>query len=492
MPAVSEELLSRIADVVAIYLGLSFPRERWDALEMSFIAAAEELGFSNPESCLDFLFSDKRPEKYIETLAKHLTVGESYFFRDSRLFEVLEKKIFPEMISSLRETTKQLKIVSAGCSSGEEPYSIAILLHKLLPDIKKWQILIEGIDINPLSIEKARTGIYRKWDFRDTPEWVISNYFTKVNEGWKILSDIQKLVSFSVKNLAGENLNKIFSDAQDIDIIICRNMLMYFVGERSERLVDSFYRALREGGWLIVSPCELSTTLFSRFTVVEFPGVILYQKRDSSQVVTIQESFSDLSDLLPDINLCGHEEIKASMTLEKSEALTQPTVSLAQIQKDDDSILVMHKLQPVEGAAYIQMDEEDALFSLSRALANEGKLEDSLALCDKALSINKLNVSFYYLRANILEELSRPDEAFTSLERALYLDHDFVLCYVALGNLFRRQGKRKQTEKYFATALLLLQNQEDGALLPHGEGVTAGEIKMALTAILERGKQDAG
>ena len=164
-----DELLSRASELVARHMGLHFPRERYEDLERGLLAASPELGFKDIESCFESLVSRALPRRHVEILASHLTVGETYFFRDEGSFKVVEKRILAELIKARRGKEQRLRIWSAACCTGEEPYSIAISLHRMIPDLQDWNITILATDINPIFLKKALDGIYGQWSFRGTP-----------------------------------------------------------------------------------------------------------------------------------------------------------------------------------------------------------------------------------------------------------------------------------------------------------------------------------
>ena len=194
---ISDASLSQFSELVATQMGLYFPRERYRDLEREAGHAAGDFGFEDSESCIQWLLASPLTKSRIKVLASHLTVGETHFFRDRNLFEVLERHILPELIQR-RQAERRLRIWSAGCSTGEEPYSIAILLSKFANDLKGWNISIMATDINPLSLRVASKGVYGEWSFRDTPEWIKQGYFKSTQEGrYKIHRHIKKMVKFS-------------------------------------------------------------------------------------------------------------------------------------------------------------------------------------------------------------------------------------------------------------------------------------------------------
>ena len=157
----SHDTLVRLTDYLKRHLGLSFPRKNWGDLERQIIQSLAEFNFDDSEAFVDWLLSSEPPTRnQIEILASHLTVGETYFFREKKAFEILEERILAGLIDARRQNEKRLRFWSAGCSTGEEPYSLAILLDKLIPDLKDWNVTILATDINTRSLRKAEEGIF--------------------------------------------------------------------------------------------------------------------------------------------------------------------------------------------------------------------------------------------------------------------------------------------------------------------------------------------
>ena len=173
-------MLARFSDFLAAKIGLSYPPKSWPDLARGLKAAARDLGCDSAEQCMRQLMLAPLSREQIEILASHLTVGETYFFREKKSLAVLENHLLPELIRDRRQQGQlQLRIWSAGCASGEEAYTLAILLSRLITDLQDWQIHILATDINPLALQKATRGLYGKWSFRDTPPEIIERYFTR-------------------------------------------------------------------------------------------------------------------------------------------------------------------------------------------------------------------------------------------------------------------------------------------------------------------------
>ena len=189
--AIPEALLQRLSDYLTARVGLQFAKRNWKELQQKMTAAMTDFGFDRVEEFIEGLLSLSPTQNQIEILASHLTVGETYFFRERRAFEILEQSLLPGLINARRKTEKRLRFWSAGCSTGEEPYSLAILLDKLIPDLKDWNVTILATDINTGALRKAEEGTYSDWSFRDNPPWFKEHYFEKVDGNhYRLLPEI--------------------------------------------------------------------------------------------------------------------------------------------------------------------------------------------------------------------------------------------------------------------------------------------------------------
>ncbi len=287
---ISTHQLARISELVSALMGLHFPEGRYIDLERGIESASIDFGFDNNiEEFIKWLTSDALTKSHIETLASHLTVGETFFFREKRSFEVLEREILPGLIQSKDGGEKRLRIWSAGCSTGEEPYTIAILLNRMIPDLKDWNITILATDINSRVLKKASEGVYTDWSFRDTPPWIKEGYFKKIKEGvYEILPRIRKMVTFEYLNLAEDVYPTLLNNTNAIDLIFCRNVLMYFSTDTAKKSVNGFYKSLVDGGWLLLGPTDAMKPLSPEFVTVNFDNITLYRK-DTKKTQAIED-----------------------------------------------------------------------------------------------------------------------------------------------------------------------------------------------------------
>jgi len=494
---VPEAQWSRLSEVIAETMGLHFPSARWADLQRGLEGAARELGFEDTAACVGELLSAPPTAAQIEVLASHLTVGETYFFREKKIFDVLAAGILPELVRSRRGREQRLRIWSAACCTGEEPYSLAMLLHQAIPDLADWHVTILATDINARFLRTAAAGSYGEWSFRDAPAGIKERYFWRAGDGrYAILPEIGKLVKFAHLNLVEDVYPSLATDTNAMDVIFCRNALMYFTPSHARKVIRNLHHALVEGGLLVVSPSEASHALFPQFLAVNFPGVILYQKRDAKLRTeqrwtpaplgeTAEFAAPAIETTLPWVPVAVPiERAPDPPPEEPTRVETTPTPgAMAETLYQQGRYA---EAADILRAAIDQHASEPAAFSLlARALANQGDLAEALVWCERWITADKLDPAAHYLRAVVLLEEGAPEQARASLQRALYLQPDFVLAHFGLGNLARGRGKRDESQRHFANALHLLGRYQRNDLLPESEGLTAGRLTETITAMTE-------
>lgn len=468
----TDEEFSGVRSVISSLMGLEFPVNRRGTLCRNLGLAAKEFGFNEFGEFINWLLSDELTKDETHLLASYLTISETYFWREPHVFEALTDHILPELIASKTED-KSIRIWCAGCSTGEEPYSLAIALHRAIPDIKDWKIKILATDINPSSLDKAITGVYTKWSFRNCPTWLQTGYFQNLgNEKFEILPRIRKMVTFTNLNLTDDVYPSFMNDTISMDIILCRNVLMYFSEAWVVKIADRLYSALNKNGWFVVASCELSSFTFSQFETVNFPNAILYRKSSK----TLPSKGDQVGDLDKDLKSNEPGFRIRSVTKVEGNPFMDPDFKAKESSGDIVAIV-----EPI----IKKVDEEAAVSEASviidpiekiRLLANKGELKEALALCNEGIDNDKLSIALYSLRASIFQELEMFSDAIASLKQAIYLDPDFIMGHFALGNLFLRQEKLKQAKMHFNNVLALIKSLKNEDVIPESDGLTVKYI----------------
>ncbi len=473
---------SKLSDLIGERFGLSFPAERRDQLQRCIVALCKAFDFADVAACIERLVSAPLTEPLAQALAAELTVGETYFFREPAALAAFVDKIVPELIGVRSEGMQQLRILSAGCCTGEEAYSLAILLHQRWPELAGADVRILGVDLNASFLEQAKAGIYREWSFRATPKELKQRYFSRTRDGrYRVVPEIRRMVRFEQLNLADETYPSTGSGIYAMDVIFCRNVLMYFAPAQLRRAIGRLHAALTDGGWLIVSPSEASASLFAQFVHVYSAGAILFRRARSGAPCVpaprVQRSPPTQSN---------------SPKLRESSAPPQPPFRRAassrpRVRARGRDVLA-HAESLISRACYAEAAEllqsSDATRSsdkrglelLVRALANLGSLDEAEVWCNRWIESDKLNASARYMRAVVLVELDRRAEARAALQHALYLEPGFELAHFTLGNLALRDGERELARRSFENALTLLRNRERDERLEDSGGMVVREM----------------
>ena len=226
------ELIERFIQLIATQMGLSIRLQDYAGLTQKIKVRVKALKLLNPEAYFNLLSADTlTSQQEWKQLIPLITTIESYFFRDQGQINLLRRVILPELIES-RQKTKTLTLWSAGCSTGEEPYTLSILLQQLLPDWNSWNINILGTDVNEEALNKGKQGLYTAWSFRLVDPDIRNQYFLRQGQDWKINSSTQNSVKFFKLNLVKDKYyDPNYTAIQDVDLIICRNVFVYFEKE---------------------------------------------------------------------------------------------------------------------------------------------------------------------------------------------------------------------------------------------------------------------
>ena len=235
------------------------------------------VGVDSPEAYLSFIKSLKGSSE-LKNLISCVTVGETYFLRNKDHWRAFKKFVLPRIIDSKNGKNRSVKIWSAGCSTGEEAYTIAVSLLESLPFPQNWDIKIMATDINEASLAKARAGVYTRNAFRGVEEQWVKKWFTEKKGAYRIRKEVRKIVDFSSLNLVSQN--RFPSAYTDPDIIFCRNVLMYFRKEVYMRVIKQFAECLKPGEFLFLGHAEGAMARQDNFKSINCCDTFIFQKRN--------------------------------------------------------------------------------------------------------------------------------------------------------------------------------------------------------------------
>lgn len=273
--ALPDDVFRLLRDLVHSYCGIYFDDGSKFLVERRLARRLEERRVRTFEEYYHFLRYDRKREEELAVLVDNLTTNETYFFRESPQLRAFSEEILPELRTTLAGR-KTLRIWSAGCSTGEEPYTIAMLLLESGAWWHDWQVEILGSDINQRVLHTARKGVYKKTSHRvSTPE-MINKYFVEEGRGdYRIIDRVRELVSFSYVNLLDPYKTSLINN---MDVIFCRNVIIYFDRDAKKKVVESFHDKLRDGGYLLLGHSESLINISNAFVLRTLKNDMVYQK----------------------------------------------------------------------------------------------------------------------------------------------------------------------------------------------------------------------
>ena len=305
----------------------------------------------------------------------------------------------------------------------------------MIEDHASWNITILATDINRRLLEKAERGVYGVWSFRGCPAGLRRRFFRTLGDGREeVLPEIRRMVHFSFHNLAVDELPRA------MDIIVCKNVLMYLSAEARSRALGGFRDSLVNGGFLLVSPTEAS-----------MPREVGFVPAESASAVAFT---AGITPPLPEENVPVMAEAWMPEPEPHARASRAPTRTVRSPGQTPEDLL--------QGA---------------RSLADRGRLAQALTACRAAIAADRSGAASHYLEGTILEEMGRTAEALSSLRRALYLDPEYVMAHFSLGLLALKRGNKALSERYFRNAVRLLEGRPDGEPIPWSDGLTAQGLR---------------
>ena len=450
-PLCSDPGYPRLKEHLIAVTGLAYYADKDDDLAARVAQRLAQLGLAGCDAYLAMLLGGPASEAERDALIESLTIGETFFFRHGELFEAIRSVVIPDLLERNR-ASRRLRIWSAGCSVGAEPYSVAILLQRdFARELAGWDVTILGTDINRRFLARAREGCYEEWALRNTPAEFRQAHFVRSGQSWCIAPTYRAGVSFQYHNLVTDPFPSLWNDLFAFDLILCRNVTIYFAGAIVRRVVTQLHQSLVEGGWLAVGHAEPNIELFEAFRAVNAPGAVLYHKTPAPPTVDY-----------------------AAWLAPPVPVWTPPV--LPDCLPSPQRVAV-----PLATAAAAPADELVAI----RALADRGAWEEAERLCRAAQAKERLNPGVYFYHALVLEQTGRHAEAERALRQALYLDRKFVLAHYYLGLLMQKQGHFPAAVRSFANVLQLAAGIERAHVFAEGDGITAGELEKLTRMHLE-------
>ena len=485
-PDWSEPALAATAALVYQVAGLVFPLTRRASAEASMRRTMKRLGIKTAAELREAV---EVPGAARAALLAELTVGESYFFREAAQLEFLRRTVLASWAPSWPRD-RQLNLWSAGCASGEEPYSLAIVLRE-----QAWPspTRIVGTDVSLPRLAAARRGRYTKWALRGVDDAIVGRWFSQRGSNYDLAPEIRAAVEFRSLNLASIASDETMPVSQDV--IFCRNVLIYFDERTVATVAKRLLGALAPDGWLFLGASDPLLTPLVPCEVVTTGAGLAYRrsgKREPAQAtvhVPWPTIVGEQSPLLTPLEWPSAVDDQPARAPIPVAAVTAPAVPVPVTPTSSAVDGVTDALSAYAATDYDRADalardelargvDDAALWIVRvRSLANRGDLAGAGEVCAAALDRHRDSAELHYLHAMLLAQASRHADAAQAARRAIYLDRTLVVGHIALGEALSRSGDPRRARIAFESAVALLDRVADDAVPLAADGVPVARLR---------------
>lgn len=273
--AMSSEQFTRLSQIIYDRSGIHFPESKQYILESRLSHRLRELEMDDFDQYLAYLTMGPYQMDEFQEMFNRITINETSFFRNDAQLAVFEHQILPELLES-RSSNKRLRIWSAACSTGEEPFTLAMLIDRTLGVRQNdWHIEILGTDISEKALKVAQSGVYNNYAVRSTPSLIKDRYFTVEGRDYRLNENIRQMVNYERHNLKDRMAAKRHGTW---DVIFCRNVLIYFDDDMKKNVISMFANQLAQDGTLFIGHSERIKDLTTDFVQLPIPQGFCYQR----------------------------------------------------------------------------------------------------------------------------------------------------------------------------------------------------------------------
>jgi chemotaxis protein methyltransferase CheR len=471
-------------------IGLDITEDRRHMLARALAEGMQTCACANLDDLHRILQLSSSTSPLWDRLVSALTVGETYFFRNTGHFDLLAKQILPELLADREHSSRRIRIWSAGCATGEEPYSIAILLNELVPNLDSWNISILATDINRDELSRARAGVYSAWSFRGVEKRVQDAYF-RLNDQklFAIAERIKRMVTFEYLNLVADPYPSLANNTNAMDIILCRNVTIYFNAQVTRKVLSNFHACLTDHGWLIPGASEPNMVFYDEFEPRNFPGAVIYQRPLAARTKLAFTPTARLSAAASPAPVVRPRPIErpaqAPSTLPDVKAPPPPPRDVYRV-----AVEFLHEGKADEALVklYEKLDQDadfiPTYYTMGKIYANKGNLDEAQSWCERAIKKDKLHPEPYYTLSLVYQQNGLIDMAMDALKKAIYLDRSFVLAHYNLAQLYLSQGDEVAARKSLQNVITLLEGKPREELVPEGDGLVVGRLQELVQSAL--------
>lgn len=473
----SEDYQNKFKSLIQERCGLYFKDHHINDLQKIINQRTHLSGCSSHEEYFNFLVSSPLREDEYRELINCITIKHTYFFRNTPHFHILEEKVLPELIQKKMSSSSlpTLRIWSAGCSTGEEPYSIAITLKEILPNTDGWDIYILATDASTQALEKARKGIYEKRSIKNVHPEYRQKYFWESKDQYRIHDKIRQMVTFEELNLVTDPYPKYF------DIIFCRNVTIYFDFPTTIKVLHGLHSSLVDNGSIFIGYSETLQFMSDEFRMQEYRDGIFYQKMAKSPIPSIETSIT--ANVEKKITKIAHTEAKTRIKTTKnkgSENIIADIIKAIHMKQYDKALFLIKQAQKETPLTI------DPYYLEAEIYANKRDFHHALRQLEIILNIDNFFAPAYYLMGCIELENTDLELAQQHFKKALYLSPDFILANFNLANIYKEEGFLDHAIRLYRNTLKDLRNTSPDTIIPYSHGINTATLLTICKDNLER------
>ncbi|MEK6759521.1 MAG: CheR family methyltransferase [Deltaproteobacteria bacterium] len=419
----------------------------------------------------------------IKSLVKLLAIGESYFFRDKGQFRLLRDVLIPDLIKK-RSALRELRIWSAGCSTGEEAYSLAMLLGEIMRDKDGWRISIIGTDIREDLLDKAKAGVYGNWSFRQVDGSVKARYFKEKNGSLALDPRIKETVSFFSLDLLEDALPDNAKGLYNLDLILCRNVFIYYDSRAVIKMVSKMINVLNYGGYLMTAHGELFSMPLRSLKLRAFTESLIYEKTAPEDPAAVVVRPADkCKESAPIKRLANHAKTIAAPIPEAQAQAKEAAYKIEDIRSLFSRGLYSSAIAMADASLKSNPDDFHLLYLSGAAYANTGDTKKAKEWLLAASKADPLAPEPYYLLALIAEQDGDHPRAKEVLNKIMYLRSGFVAAYIELASIYESEGDVDRARRLRLAALAEVRSLPVDSQIEMYDSATAGEIEAYLNRL---------
>lgn len=470
----------RLLELLSERMGLELIGTRREAALSAIRSAMAE---SRIETLEEYYTRITQEEKDLDRLIDAVSVGETYFFREPLQFDFLRENIVYEL-QRTRGAEQPIRVWSAGCASGEEAYSIAIILEEMGVDPRS---KVLGTDISKSAIAQARAARYRAWSLRTASGDFMNRYFSLEGLTYQLCRRVRERAVFEQHSLTSPAVPALLI-GQPCDVIFLRNVLIYFSRETVHAIVERMISCLVPGGWLITASCDPPIQGIDDLETVASNGCVFYRRRSrvpwSSGTTDRRVPAEPGSDAPPDAITAA-----ATQTIAAAPAPTPPTEHPAAASPFDagpaQSAMRMGDYVEVLRLAAERPDDAAAKAFTIRATANLTGSVAAYRECERACRDHPLSVELHYLLGLFLADLGRSADAADAFRRVVYLDPSLALGHFSLATILASAGDTERAVRAYRNAHRLCARMNPAEIVPLTEDEPAAGLAAAAKARID-------